>query len=165
MQSTIMSCPPTLYPFSAFNEKVAVRQCRFGQGCRGGKCPLQRTPKRGRQNGYRAPQYLPAEFETYPIIILFRILLTAVAPSLDPRFDGIRRQRISYSVRKDALYCLPCLLFSDATLRGEHWRANQANAFTTKGFCNWKKKYSAVLKHESSCAQECYCILGTCFAR
>eukprot|EP00731_Ephydatia_muelleri_P012303 Em0006g1197a len=66
--------------------------------------------------------------------------------------DGVRRQWISYSVIKGALYCLPCLLFSDATLRGEHWRANQGNAFTTNGFCNWKKQYSAVLKHESSCA-------------
>eukprot|EP00731_Ephydatia_muelleri_P025064 Em0017g147a len=66
--------------------------------------------------------------------------------------DGVRRQWISYSVSKGALYCLPCLLFSDATLRGEHWRANQGNAFTTNGFCNWKKQYSAVLKHESSCA-------------
>ena len=45
--------------------------------------------------------------------------------------DGIRRQWISYSVSKDALYCLTCLLFSDATLRGKHWRANQGNAFTT----------------------------------
>ena len=66
--------------------------------------------------------------------------------------DGVRRQWISYSVSKGALYCLPCLLFSDATLRGEHWRANKGNAFTTNGFCNWKKQYSAVLKHESSCA-------------
>ncbi|KAL5502203.1 hypothetical protein EMCRGX_G008938 [Ephydatia muelleri] len=66
--------------------------------------------------------------------------------------DGVRRQWISYSVSKGALYCLPCLLFSDATLRGEHWRANQGNAFTTNGLCNWKKQYSAVLKHESSCA-------------
>eukprot|EP00731_Ephydatia_muelleri_P006691 Em0003g939a len=66
--------------------------------------------------------------------------------------DGVRRQWISYSVSKGALYCLPCLLFSDATLRGEHWRANQGNAFTTNGFCNWKKQYSAVLQHESSCA-------------
>ena len=53
--------------------------------------------------------------------------------------DGVRRQWISYSVSKGALYCLPCLLFSDATLRGEHWRANQGNAFTPNGFCNWKK--------------------------
>ena len=65
--------------------------------------------------------------------------------------DGTRCQWIQYSVSQNALYCLPCLVFSDATLRSEHWRANQGNAFTDKEFCNWKKQCSAILKRDSSC--------------
>ena len=52
----------------------------------------------------------------------------------------------------NALFCLPCLLFSDAAMRGEHQRLNQGNAFTVKGFNNWKIQYSAVIRHENSSA-------------
>lgn len=31
-------------------------------------------------------------------------------------------------------------MFSDAALQGKYCRCNQGNAFTIKGFCNWKTK-------------------------
>ena len=62
----------------------------------------------------------------------------------------LRRQWVSYSLSKDALFCIPCILFSDATLRGEHRRLTQGNAFMDEGFQNWKKQNDALKKHERS---------------
>ena len=64
--------------------------------------------------------------------------------------DGTKRQWISYSMEKSAVFCIPCLLFTDPVLRGEHVRFNQGNAFTNGGFHSWKKQHSSVLKHEAS---------------
>eukprot|EP00794_Sanderia_malayensis_P013730 gene13730-15162_t len=63
-----------------------------------------------------------------------------------------RRKWVSYSLSNDALYCIPCLLFTGASSRGELQRANQGHAFACTGFSNWKKQYEAVTKHESSAA-------------
>ena len=57
---------------------------------------------------------------------------------------------MSYSLSQDALYCIPCLLFTDTSSRGELKRANQGHAFACTGFSNWKKQYEAVANHESS---------------
>ena len=62
----------------------------------------------------------------------------------------LRRQWVSYSLSKNALFCIPCILFSDATLRGENRRLTQGNAFTHEGFQNWKKQHEALKKHERS---------------
>ena len=62
------------------------------------------------------------------------------------RKDGTNRTWLTYSLEDDALYCIPCLLFSDATLRGENQRKNQGSAFSKDGFSNWKKKS----EHEES---------------
>ena len=64
--------------------------------------------------------------------------------------DQTRRKWLSYSLSKDCLFCLPCLLFSDECLRGENMRLNQGNAFTKAGYSNWKKQYSNIAKHEKS---------------
>ena len=48
-----------------------------------------------------------------------------------------------------ALFCVPCILFSDAVLRGQHLRLNQGIAFTLVGFRSWKKQHSSVLQHEA----------------
>ena len=64
--------------------------------------------------------------------------------------DQTRRKWLSYSLSKDCLFCLPCLLFSDECLRGENVRHNQGNAFTKAGYSNWKKQYSNIAKHEKS---------------
>lgn len=61
-----------------------------------------------------------------------------------------RRQRISYSLSKDVLFCLPCILFSDDIVRGEYQRYLQGNVFTVTGFCNWKKQNEGIKKHERS---------------
>ena len=58
--------------------------------------------------------------------------------------------RISYSKSKDALFCIPCLLFSDSASRGENQRLNQGNAFTVAGFANWNKQYTTVLNHDKT---------------
>ena len=63
-----------------------------------------------------------------------------------------RRKWLSYSLSKDALYCIPCLLFTDTSSRGELKRASQGHAFACTGFSNWKKQYEAVARHESSAA-------------
>lgn len=63
----------------------------------------------------------------------------------DDRDD--RRKWLSYSLSKDALYCIPCLLFTNASSRGELQRANQGHAFTCAGYSNCKKQYEAVAKH------------------
>ena len=68
--------------------------------------------------------------------------------------DGSKRQWISYSMEKNAVFCIPCLLFSDPGLRGEHIRFNQGNAFTNSGFRSWKK--SSVLRHETSSAHRSF---------
>ena len=64
--------------------------------------------------------------------------------------DQTRCKWLSYSLSKDCLFCLPCLLFSDECLRGENVRHNQGNAFTNAGYSNWKKQYSNITKHEKS---------------
>eukprot|EP00112_Aurelia_sp_Birch-Aquarium-sp1_P018848 Seg4565.5 transcript_id=Seg4565.5/GoldUCD/mRNA.D3Y31 product="Zinc finger MYM-type protein 1" protein_id=Seg4565.5/GoldUCD/D3Y31 len=63
-----------------------------------------------------------------------------------------RRKWLSYSLTKDALYCIPCLLFTDTSSRRELKPANQGHAFACTGFSNWKKQYEAVTKQESSAA-------------
>ena len=52
----------------------------------------------------------------------------------------------------DSLFCIPCLLFTDALSRGEFIRVNQGNTFTSTGFSNWKKQQSVIDKHEMSAA-------------
>ena len=47
--------------------------------------------------------------------------------------------------KKNAIFCIRCLLFTDPGLRGEHIRFNQGNAFTNSGFRSWKKQHSSVL--------------------
>lgn len=61
-----------------------------------------------------------------------------------------RREWLSYSLSKDALYCISCLLFTDKYSRGELKRTNQGHAIAWTGYSNWKKQYEAVAKHESS---------------
>ena len=51
---------------------------------------------------------------------------------------------------KNALFCIPCLLFTDEALKGEHQRLKQGNAFTNEGFSRWKKQFEGVAKHEAS---------------
>eukprot|EP00794_Sanderia_malayensis_P002504 gene2504-2895_t len=63
-----------------------------------------------------------------------------------------RRKWVSYSLSNDALYCIPCLLFTGASSRGELQPANQGHAFARTGFSNRKKQCEAVTKHESSVA-------------
>ena len=43
--------------------------------------------------------------------------------------DGSKRSWLAYSLHSDSLYCIPCMLFTDKTMRGEDKRANQGNAF------------------------------------
>ena len=64
--------------------------------------------------------------------------------------DKSCRRWVSYSESKDALFCLPCILFTDAALRGENLRSNQGNSFSEEGFSNWKKQYSYVPDHKIS---------------
>ena len=64
--------------------------------------------------------------------------------------DGTNRSWLTYCLEKDALYCIPCMLFSDAVGRGENLRANQGNAFSVKGYTNWKKQFQRVKEHEAS---------------
>ena len=66
--------------------------------------------------------------------------------------DDTRRKWISYSLSTDSLFCIPCLLFTDALSRGEFIRANQGNTFTSTGFSNWKKQQSVIDEHEMSAA-------------
>ena len=58
--------------------------------------------------------------------------------------------RISYSKSKDALFSIPCLLFSGSASRCENQRLNQGNAFTVAGFANWDKHYTTVPNHEKT---------------
>ena len=67
---------------------------------------------------------------------------------------GLRRKWPSYSLSKDKLFCIPCLMFTDTRSRGEIWRANQGNAFVTEGFSNWKKQNERIKKHEQSAVQQ-----------
>ena len=64
--------------------------------------------------------------------------------------DNSRRKWITYSKSKDALFCIPCLLFSDSASRGENQRTNQGNSFTCAGFSSWHKQYSSVPNHEKT---------------
>lgn len=66
------------------------------------------------------------------------------------RKDGTNRSWLTYCLENDALYCIPCLLFSDETLRGQNQRKNQGTAFSRDGFSNWKKQYTAIPEHEAS---------------
>ncbi len=52
---------------------------------------------------------------------------------------------ISYSLMKNSLFCIPCLLFSSPASV-----YSQGNAFTITGFNNWKKQYGSIVKHERS---------------
>ena len=62
-------------------------------------------------------------------------------------------------------FCIPCLLFTDPVLRGEHVRFNQGNAFTNGGFHSWKKQHSSVLKHEASSAHRNAVIAQAVFSK
>ena len=73
--------------------------------------------------------------------------------------DGTKRNWISYSGSRNALFCIPCLLFSDSSLRGENQRVKQGSAFTKEGYSSWKKQYEGVLKHERSNAH-CNAVLA-----
>ena len=44
---------------------------------------------------------------------------------------------------------MPCILFSDAALRGQHLGPNQGIDFTLVGFRSWKKQHGSVLQHEA----------------
>ena len=68
----------------------------------------------------------------------------------DERGVKSNRSWLTYSLDKDALFCIPCLLFSDEILRGENQRHNQGKAFCKDGFSNWKKQYTAIPDHEAS---------------
>ena len=61
-----------------------------------------------------------------------------------------KRNWTTYSLSKDAIYCIPCLLLSDNILRGKNKRPNQGNTFTCEGFSNWKKETERIKKHENS---------------
>ena len=60
----------------------------------------------------------------------------------------------SYSLSKDKLFCIPCLMFTDTQSRVEIWRANQGNAFVTEGLSNWKKQNERIKKHEQSAVHQ-----------
>ena len=60
-----------------------------------------------------------------------------------------QRRWISYSLINDSLFCIPCLLFTDALSRSELTRPGQGNTFTTVGYSYWKKQYNGILKHET----------------
>ena len=64
--------------------------------------------------------------------------------------DETQRRWISYLLISDSLFCIPCLLFTDASSRGELTRPRQGNTFTTAGYSNWKKQCYGFLKHETS---------------
>ena len=64
--------------------------------------------------------------------------------------DKTQRRWISYSLINDNLFCISCLLFTDASSRGELTRPGQGNTFTTVGYSNWKKQYNGIFKHETS---------------
>ena len=53
-------------------------------------------------------------------------------------------------LNNEALFCNPCLLFSDETLKGEGQWKNQGNAFINAGFTNWKKQFECIQMHEES---------------
>ena len=86
-------------------------------------------------------------FTCVPLVWCFRLDRTQQAFFHN---SELRRQSVSYSLSKDALFCIPSILFSDATLRGEHRRLTQGNTFMDEGFQNWKKQNDALKKHERS---------------
>ena len=55
----------------------------------------------------------------------------------------------THSMSLDAIFCIPCLLFTDAHSRGEKFRANQGNAFVVNGFSNWRKQRERFRAHET----------------
>ena len=61
---------------------------------------------------------------------------------------GLKRKWISYSISSNALYCIPCLLFTDELSRGDHLK-NQGKAFVD-GFSNWKNQNERVKSHEKT---------------
>ena len=50
----------------------------------------------------------------------------------------------------DAIFCIPCLLFTDSHSRVEKFRANQGYAFVVNGYSNWKNQGEKMRKHETS---------------
>lgn len=66
--------------------------------------------------------------------------------------DCTQRKWISYSPCSDSLFCIRCLLFTDALSRDELVRPNQGNASTCAGFSSWEKLHASVKKHEMSVA-------------
>ena len=62
---------------------------------------------------------------------------------------GVKRKWSSYSMSMDAIFCIPCFLFTDSHSQGEKFRANQGNAFVVNGYSNWKNKGEKICKHET----------------
>ena len=54
----------------------------------------------------------------------------------------------------DAVFCVPCLLFTNSTSRGGHQRHSQGNAFVVNGFSNWKKQTEWINLHERTQAHK-----------
>ena len=50
------------------------------------------------------------------------------------RNDNVKRKWISYSMSKDVVVCIPCMLFTDVASRGGENCLNRGNAF---GYSNW----------------------------
>ena len=61
--------------------------------------------------------------------------------------DGSKRSWITYCLEKDALFCIPCILFSKPD---ENLPQNQSCPFTRDGYSNWHKHSERILKHEQS---------------
>ena len=64
--------------------------------------------------------------------------------------DVSKRSWLTSSLNNDALYRIPCLVFSDEVLRGKCQWKNQGNAFVKLGFSNWKKQFEYVQMYEES---------------
>ena len=81
--------------------------------------------------GSHIPDIVPHKFFTMPMV---------------PKDNGyhVHHQRMPF-------LCVPCILFSDAILRGQHLRLNQGIAFTQVGFRSWKRQHSSALQHEAAC--------------
>lgn len=57
--------------------------------------------------------------------------------------EKIRRQWLIYSISKDAIYCFPCLLFSNKN-------KIRSSSFWDGGFSDWKHLNPRVCEHENS---------------
>ena len=60
--------------------------------------------------------------------------------------NGVRRKWISYSLSSDAVFCVPCLLFTDETSQHN----TTGTAFVREGFSNWKKQNERICGHEKT---------------